>query len=469
MAPLAPVGSWLEQVSLIADRGREILNFAGITRKRQTPRELSQRLIAQRGEASGLALARDLVDALAKLNDTEVAGFLDMLAADFSPDAGAIHRAIERWRRNPDLGSLLALAASVEPPRQELFRRLNMAPAGTATLLRLRTRLFGLLPERPRLQAVDADLKHLLASWFNRGFLRLERIDWQSPAAVLEKLIAYEAVHEIKGWDDLRGRLAADRRCFAFFHPALPGEPLIFVEVALMSGLAEAIGPLIDPKRPIADPKTADTAIFYSISNCQVGLRGISFGNFLIKQVVGELAAEFPAIKTFATLSPLPRVAEVLRRRDSPQGFTDARLRALIGDNAAELCRLAGTADPVQALFHLLALSTLELEPVRRVLRRLTLAYVVELRNADGVFDPVAHFHLSNGARLERINPGANPSPTGLRQSHGVMVNYLYDPERLEFNHERYIDTGEVAMSRKLAGEHAAVRAAWRSAGAAQA
>jgi malonyl-CoA decarboxylase len=459
------VGSWLEQVGLIADRGREILNFAGLARKRQTPAELCKRLIAQRGEASGLALASELVDALAKMSDTEVAGFLDTLAADFSADAGAIDRAIERWRQNPDLQSQLALAASVEPPRQELFRRLNMAPAGTATLLRLRARLLGLLPERPHLRAVDADLEHLLASWFNRGFLRVEQIDWQSPAAVLEKLIAYEAVHEIESWDDLRGRLAADRRCFAFFHPALPGEPLIFVEVALTSGLADAIAPLLDQKRRIGDPKTADTAIFFSISNCQIGLRGISFGNFLIKQVVGELSAEFPAMKTFATLSPLPRLAEMLRRRDLREGFTEARFHAVIGDSADDLCRRAGVADPAQALFRLLARPDSATDPARRILTRLALAYLVELRDAGGVLDPVADFHLSNGARLERINPAANLSPNGLRQSYGVMVNYLYDPERLEFNHERYIDTGEVAMSRKLAAEHAAVRAAWRSAG----
>jgi malonyl-CoA decarboxylase len=462
---VASVASWLEQVSLIADRGREILNFAGFTRKRHSPRELAKRLIAQRGEASGLALARELVEALAKMDVPELAAFLDTLATDFSADAGAIDRAIARWRRNPDLESQLALAAAVEPPRQELFRRLNMAPAGTATLVQLRTRLLSLLPERPHLQAVDADLKHLLGSWFNRGFLRLEQIDWRSPAAALEKLIAYEAVHEIKGWEDLRGRLAADRRCFGFFHPALPGEPLIFVEVALTGGLPEAIAPLIDPKRSIADPKTADTAVFYSISNCQAGLRGISFGNFLIKQVVTELSAELPAVKTFATLSPLPRLAEVLRRRDAPEGFTEGRLTALIGDDAAELCQRAGLADPVRALFQLLAAPELPTEPVRRVVRRLALAYLVELRGADGVFDPVAHFHLSNGARLERINFAANPSRDGLRQSHGVMVNYLYDPERLEFNHERYIDTGEVAMSRKVAAEYGAVRAAWRAAG----
>jgi len=464
MAEASVVRSWLEQVGLIADRGREILNFAGLGRKRQTPRDLCKRLIAQRGEASGLALARELVDALDRMSDAEVAGFLDTLAADFSPDAGAIDQAIVRWRNSPDLESLLALASSVEPPRQELLRRLNVAPAGTAALVRLRGRLLGALPERPHLQAVDADLRHLLASWFNWGFLRLEQIDWRTPAAVLEKLIAYEAVHEIKGWEDLRRRLATDRRCFAFFHPALPGEPLVFVEVALMGGFAAAIAPLIDPKRPIADPTAADTAIFYSISNCQVGLRGISFGTFLIKQVVGELSAEFPGIKTFATLSPLPRFAEVWQRRDMPDGFTRTRLDAVIGDGAVELCRRAGIDDPVAALCHLLARPDRQSELVRRILRRLALAYLVELRNADGVFDPVAHFHLSNGARLERINPAADLSRNGLRQSHGVMVNYLYDPERLEFNHERYIDTGEVAMSRKLAAEHVAIRAAWRSA-----
>jgi malonyl-CoA decarboxylase len=454
--------SWLEHVGLIADRGREILNLSTLGRARSNPKDLSRRLLAQRGEASGLALASELVGRLSSMSPDELDAYLETLAADFSPDPKEVARAVERWRAaEDDVDSLLALAAAVEPPRQELFRRLNMAPGGTAAILRLRARLLELLPERPHLRAVDADLRHLLHSWFNRGFLRLEAIDWRSPAALLERLIPCESVHQIDSWESLRRRLEPDRRCFAFFHPALPDEPLIFVEVALTRGLTTAIAPLLDPRQPLAEPTEATTAIFYSINSCQPGLRGISFGNFLIKQVVDELSAELPSLTTFATLSPLPRFAEMLRR-DDPDGFTSARLRALLGDQTSVLCQRARTSDLLAAVEWALPRSDLSRATVR-ALQRLVLAYLTEVRSGNRVLDPVAHFHLSNGAHLERIDLGADRSPKGLRESHGVMVNYVYDLDRVELNHERYVGSGIVATSRSLASERAKVQAAWRA------
>jgi malonyl-CoA decarboxylase len=455
--------SWIERLGLVAERGRHVLNLP--LRREQDAAELSRRLLTQPGEASALALARELVTLLERLDAVQTVDFLELLAADFSPPADEVESAVDGWRQRRDVEALLALGEAVEAPRQELFRRLNMTPGGTATIVRLRGRLLELLPQRPHLKGVEADLRHLLVSWFNRGFLQIEQIDWHTPAAVLEKLITYESVHEIKGWEDLRRRLAADRRCFAFFHPALPEEPLIFVEVALTRGLAGEVLPLIDPAREVMEVADANTAIFYSINNCHVGLRGISFGNFLIKQVVTELSSELPGLDTFATLSPLPRLRGSLEDRGRADGFTEARLRALIGDQAADLSRRAGVQESVPALFDVLARPGAQTAADHRVLTRLALAYLLELRRGLHVLDPVAHFHLANGASVERVNPAGDLSAHGWRQSYGVMVNYRYDPDRLELNHERYVATGEVATGRGLAAEAARVRAAWRAAG----
>ena len=297
---------------------------------------------------------------------------------------------------------------------------MNMAPGGTAALVELRRDLLRHLRTEPGLRPLDSDLRHLLASWFNRGFLELRRIDWQTPAAVLEKLITYEAVHEIAGWDDLRRRLGPDRRCFGFFHPALPGEPLIFVEVALTEGLASAVQPLL--ARDVPDllqrerARQADTAIFYSISNCQDGLRGISFGNFLIKQVVEELKAELPRIRRFSTLSPVPG----LRKWLEPQ------IGTLLTKEEAAALETAEWWDGPAA------------ETLRPALTRHCAAYLTSVAKR-GPLDPVARFHLGNGARLERVNWAGNTAARGLRESYGIMVNYLYDPEQIETNHEAFV------------------------------
>jgi malonyl-CoA decarboxylase len=310
---------------------------------------------------------------------------------------------------------------------------MNMAPGSTGALIAMRSELTAHLHDEPELKLLDADLRHLFASWFNRGFLELRRIDWQSPAAVLEKLIAYEAVHEIKGWDDLRRRLAPDRRCFAFFHPALPGEPLIFVEVALVQGLATAMPPLLaretDEEAARAQAARADTAIFYSISNCQDGLRGISFGNFLIKQVVEELQAEFPQLKRFSTLSPVPGFRRWLLQRLADGSDPDAAL-------LPELER--------DGWWHDLAQS----EKLRPTLMRLCALYLTRQPSPGSRIDPVARFHLGNGARLERINWLGNAARRALQESFGIMVNYLYDHDSIEDNHEAFVRDGTIVRSR---------------------
>ncbi len=303
---------------------------SGITRSKDERRadrlaRLLRTLISERGEATGAALARRSLSMYAGLESEGRLRFFEILARDFSPDRNAVLDAAQAWHRDPTPAHLATLQHVVEPPRQEVFRRMNMAPGGTATLVRLRTELLDELRARPHLAVVDQDLSHLLGSWFNRGFLELRRIDWRSPAETLEKLIAYEAVHEIRGFPDLKRRLQRDRRCFGFFHPALADEPLIFVEVAFVNELPDAVAPILAPESLVADPRRAKCAVFYSITSCQAGLRGISFGNFLIKQVAADLHAELPNLKTFATLSPVPGLrAWVKSRLATPAATAEA-------------------------------------------------------------------------------------------------------------------------------------------------
>jgi malonyl-CoA decarboxylase len=293
----------------------------------------------------------------------------------------------------------------------------------------------------PSLRPLDRDLLHLFSSWFNRGFLELRRIDWDTSAVVLEKLLTYEAVHEIDGWQDLRRRLLPDRRCFAFFHQALPNEPLIFVEVALTAGFADSVQPLLAPPADPAGapPKGADTAIFYSISNCQEGLRGVSFGNFLIKQVVEELKAELPQLKRFATLSPVPGFRAWLDGELAGEKlpFTEEEVSALGGTPQAAL---SGEWWQDAARARLL----------RAPMLRLAATYLLRSAAGQSKIDPVARFHLGNGARLERINWLGNTAPRGIRESYGIMVNYLYDPDRIAANHESFVKTGKVVRSAEV-------------------
>ena len=378
---------------------------------------LCQELLSHRGEVAGARLAADAVRSYRALDTPETETFFDRLVTKFSPDLTAVQTAAARFDREPSLPSYLTLQRAVESPRQELFRRWNIAPGGTASLLAMRKRLLGSLKGHPERSGIDADLLHLFRSWFNRGFLVLQRIDWRTPAVILERLIDYEAVHQIQGWHDLRRRLEADRRCFAFFHPALPEEPLIFIEVALTRGMSGEVQPLIDPTSPVDDPSRADTAIFYSITNCQEGLRGVSFGNVLIKQVVDDLGGEFRRVRTFATLSPIPGFRDWLVA-------LDARWTAF---------------DPVTAT-----------PATQRELMALCAQYLLFAKRDREPADSVARFHLANGASLERLNWMADRSPTGLQRSFGLMVNYLYKPDDLERNHEVYARDYGVIASRTI-------------------
>ena len=444
--------SWFDRLlSTIADRGRAWVKIPTGVPPLEQVLQLSHSLISERGEASGAALARALLESLSALSAADRLIYYRFLANDFAPDPAKLKLAAEAYLAAPTPSTAMVLGEVAEPPRQELLRRINMAPGGTATLVRMREGLLPLLREHAELTPLDADLRHLLGSWFNRGFLELRRIDWAStPAAVLEKLIAYEAVHEIKGWPDLRRRLARDRRCFAFFHPALADEPLIFVEVALVNGLSCAVQPLLQQDN-IEELTAPDTAIFYSISNCQKGLRGISFGNFLIKQVVEDLKAETPSLTRFATLSPVPGFRRWLDAR-----FDKGAQHLLTAEERVAIAALADVKGAKGAFRRLLDTAGWHEDPataaaLRAPLQRLCAEYLTASNGGKGPTDPVARFHLGNGARLERVNYLANTAPRGFKESYGVMVNYLYDLDRIEANHEAFVRHGTVAHSDAVA------------------
>ena len=420
-----------------------------------------RRLLSERGEANGPGIAQAIVGQIDGLSDELRGRFFEHLAHDYSPDPKKVLAAALAYAQAPaNSAHLIHLTQAAEPPRQELFRRINRAPGGTAALVRLRRALLERLPRKPALAGVEHDLLHLLSSWFNPGFLQMRKVDWNSPAQLLEQIIRHEAVHEVDGWDDLRRRLQPDRRCFAFFHPQLPDEPLIFVEVALVPEMAGAIAPLIDKKSQPLAPDQFKVAVFYSISNCQPGLRGVSLGNFLIKRVAEQLKQELPQLKTFCTLSPIPALSAWLHQLANPAqdpvhgspnpGSAMAGLPAAAAERAlhalAVLREAAG--DDLQALNHNHTLSALP-AAAHHALWRLAALYLVH-RSAQPGGDPVARFHLDNGARLERLNAQANLSVKGLKQSAGLMVNYLYDLSRIETCHDRFVQ-GRVVHARALA------------------
>lgn len=421
----------------IADRSRRWFsrNFDYAASTGTTPELLAQALLSTRGEASGVALARVIVDRWDHMNKDERLNWFSMLADDFGPSVSTLQAAVDAWMADHSPITASKLHAAAEPRRQELLRRINLAPNGTATLVKMREFLLLHINGDPGLNAVDADFAHLFGSWFNRGFLLLHRIDWSSPADILERIIRYEAVHEIRNWNDLRGRLKpVDRRCFAFFHPQMPDEPLIFVEVALTKGMPAEIGGLLAEDRTALADSEADTAVFYSISNTQAGLKGISFGNFLIKQVVEELLRELPGLRTFVTLSPIPGFAVWLAGQVKPS--SDNEPAKIDGALLAALSEPGWHMNPETR------------DHVQPALERAAATYLLKAKSGGGKpADPVARFHLHNGARLERINYCGDISTKGLKQSHGMMVNYLYDLDLIEQNHELYSNACEVAAS----------------------
>jgi malonyl-CoA decarboxylase len=404
------------------------------------------------GSAGGVtarARAADLGRTYLALDAAGRERFLQLLAREFDVDHDEIrHRCqtlLETAEPAQRASEERALRAALEPPRITLLRQFNALPEGVKFLVDRRAELIGLGGRDPLLGGLEDDLKRLLANWFDIGFLELRRITWESPAALLEKLMVYEAVHEFRGWTDLKNRLDADRRCFAFFHPRMPDEPLIFVEVALVSGMAGDVHALLDEAAPISDPHAADAAIFYSISNCQPGLAGISFGDFLIKRVVDALATELPRLKIFATLSPVPGFRTWLERQNR-SGADDLLL-------AAERSAIEALGEEEADLLALLNREGWQDDPriaaaLREPLIRLSARYLLRERTPAGrALDPVAHFHLSNGARVERLNWLGDASAKGLQQSAGIMVNYLYRLGDIEANHEAYRGDGRVAAS----------------------
>ena len=401
-----------------------------------------QELLHHRGEASGLALACEVISDYQALDAANRNLFFEALGDAFDADPQRIIAAANAYKTNRSNEQLTALGKAIEAPRVKLFRRMNMAPDATSVLVKMRGALLQLLADRPELKRVDTDLKHQFVSWFNRGFLELRVIDWNSPAAVLERIIRYEAVHEIHGWEDLRRRIALpDRRLYAFFHPALVDDPLIFVEVALLRAIPDAIPPILAEDRDEVPAGEATTAVFYSISNCQEGLRGISFGNFLIKQVVEELRRDLPGLKTFVTLSPVPGFRAWLTR--SAEAGEGSVVKSLPAEFRASLAA-SDTTDAVNAVLD----DAEQAEALREPLRALCAHYLVrEKSRGTRPLDPVARFHLGNGARLERVHWNADPSANGRRQSFGLMVNYLYDLGEIEKNHEAFAATGLVAAS----------------------
>jgi malonyl-CoA decarboxylase len=395
--------------------------------------DLGRALLSARGDVSGARVAAELLGAYQTLDDEQVGWLFDRLVTTFSVDPEAVRQAATAYQLEGSPANLAVLQQAVEPPRQELFRRCNMAPGGTAILVDMRRRLLATLDDHPHRAEIDADLTHLFRSWFNRGFLTLQRIDWQTSAVVLERLIHYEAVHQIQGWRDLRRRLESDRRCYAFFHPALPQEPLIFIEVALTRAMSAQVQPLLNPDSPVDDPTRLTCAIFYSITNCQQGLKGVSFGNVLIKQVVEDLGKEFPRVRTFATLSPIPgfRAWLVERAAMAPQSISPALAELVANNGDITESEIAAAPDALRE------------EMLERCAR-----YLISTGAGLGAQDPVARFHLANGARLERLNWMGDTSPMGMRRSYGLTVNYAYRLSDLERNHDAYANQYRVASSK---------------------
>lgn len=428
-------------LTTVAEQGRNLLPRALIGAPKEGLNDLARALVSGRGEASGVALARAVLAHYHALSTDGRRSFFQFLANDLAPHRETTLQAATRYIAAPSPDTLTALQNALESPRQEFFRRLNNAPGGTADIVAMRRDLATAMKADPSLKVVDRDLSHLLASWFNRGFLVLRRIDWQTPAAILEKIIAYEAVHEIQGWEDLRRRLdPRDRRCFAFFHPSLIDEPLIFVEVALTTETPDTIASVLKAQAlPKSAPKPAEptTAVFYSISNCQEGLKGISFGNFLIKQVAEDLLKEMPTLKTFVTLSPVPGFTAWLQRE-----MTAGNDELLSTQDRLMLKRLESARWAVRDD---------DAAVVKPVLLPLAAHYFMKARAGDGrAVDPVARFHLGNGARLERINWLGDVSAKGLRESHGLMVNYRYDLSEIERNHEAYENQAEIIAAKAV-------------------
>ena len=426
--------AWMDfMIKTLSEWGRSYLEKPARKHTVRSVRQLCSTLLQRKGEASGTALAKEIVDAFSGMNEEEKLGFLEMLTEEFAPDTETVNKAVSNYLENPGFESMHYLSRALESQRIDLIRMLNFAPGGIKAIIQMRELVLDDLKKRDTLLPLEADLFHLLSAWFNRGFLDFQQINWDTPAAILEKIIAYEAVHEIKDWKDLRRRLAEDRSCFAFFHPALHNEPLIFVQVAYTRGIARRIQPLFNEPVTDIDQNQADTAIFYSISNAQYGLKGISFGNFLIKQVVDHISGELPQIKTFSTLSPIPKFRSWLERDYIKRENTLLSEREIADLSLPDWQRNEEIRNRLKT-----------------TLIKLCAHYLVLEKKRQQPYDPVTRFHLGNGAEIENINWDADLSDHGLEQSAGLMVNYRYIPAHIVANHEAYVDEGKICCSAKV-------------------
>lgn len=424
-------------LSAVAHRGRAIIGISDADRHKITSHkitELCHKLLSSKGEASGIALSFEILDCYQFLSNAEKLNFFQALKTEFSAPKSIAIDAAQSFLDEPSDAKLSMLAKASEPLRYRLILRLNQAPNATLLLIKMREDLLKYVQKDQSLNEVDSDFKKLFISWFNGGFLDLKRLDWSSSAAILEKIIEYEAVHSIAGWDDLRKRLdPSDRHIYGFFHPRLEEEPLIFVEVALTEDKPAQIGSILEHEREELDPSLAKTAVFYSISNCQQGLRGIPLGSFLIKQVVEDLKGTFANLKDYVTLSPVP-------------GYSDW-VNEILNDVAVVLSREQNEAltKLVEKQWVETSQLSAEIEPI--ILSSIA-SYLVQQKNMQGLpKNLVARFHLGNGAQLERINWPADLSSAGMNASYGAMVNYSYKLDDIEKNHERFVDTGEIATS----------------------
>lgn len=423
----------------VAARGRSMLTLirgtgdAGPKLKKIS--ELAKDLLSVRGETAGHKIATALFDCYKGLPDEEKIAFLNLIADGYGPDQAQLDKAVEAYRKWPGGRTIAALRAATDSPRQVFIRRLNLAENGTLDLIRMREDALKHQKQIANFEVLDADFSHVITPWFNIGFLDLRLMEWSSPADVLHKVIAYEAVHEITGWDDLRRRVEPeDRRCYAFFHPRMPNEPLIFVEVALTEEIPSSIATLLNENRTPIAASAARVAVFYSISNCQVGLKGIPFGNMLIKRVVELLSRQLPMLKTFVTLSPVPGFASWLdkQRREEKS--------VIPADELEILENLDGRWSPQQANAE-----------QRQAILTVAARYFLEARTPHGkAVNSVARFHLGNGAQLERINYGGDLSTNGLRDAHGLMVNYLYDLKKIDIRSLRFAESTAIAASNEI-------------------
>lgn len=417
-------------------------------------------LEAKGGEVSARARAAELGEAYLVLNANGRRRFLTLLAEEYDVDNEAVEKTILARREAEDhleeRRLTFELRNLLEPPRAKILKQFNGLQGGVKFLVDLRAELMRWAKDNQALQDLDKDLYRLLVSWFDIGFLDLQRVTWNSSAALLEKFIQYEAVHEIRSWKDLKNRLEHDRHCYAFFHPSMPDEPLIFVEVALVNGIATNVHDLLDEQAPLTDTDKVNTAVFYSISNCQAGLAGVSFGNFLIKRVVADLVADLPGLKNFATLSPIPGFSkwlENLAETEEPENAGEEKFAQLAAEILQQLDELDDGSELFSSEQNTSRFDERDLK-LQQSLLSLCAHYLLKARRGSQAEDRVAHFHLTNGARIKQINWAANLSDKGMKQSYGMMVNYLYDLPSIEKQHEAYRSNSTVSATtavRKLA------------------